>query len=244
MNKKKSTLKLSIASVAIYVLSAFSFQQQKVDRLSLDLVAKTLYQGKSVTIKSEVYFKSSGSLMVTHFTSPMQKVAITNGNGEFKEYDVVNNTVTMMQGLDLSTKNSLFYSFLSGSINDMGLTASGFKMNSTKIENKMVISEWVPKQSEQAKISKVELVHENYLPIYLAFYNAKNEPIQKAFYSNYQQVGNIKMPFTITEFEFVSPVDSIITKRTYSNLKLNAEVSEQYLNFKIPADAKINLSTK
>jgi outer membrane lipoprotein-sorting protein len=52
-------------------------------------------------------------------------------------------------------------------------------------------------------------------------------------------VGSVKMPFTITEFEYLSPTDSIITKRTYSNLKTNAQVDDKYLNFKVPTDAKV-----
>jgi outer membrane lipoprotein-sorting protein len=47
------------------------------------------------------------------------------------------------------------------------------------------------------------------------------------------------MPFTITEFEYLSSTDSIITKRTYSNLKTNMQVDEKFLNFKIPANAKV-----
>ena len=77
-------------------------QQQKLDKLSLELISKTLYQGKSVSLKSEVYYKSVDATMVTHFTSPVEKMVITNGNGEYKEYDVKNNTVTLMQGIDLS----------------------------------------------------------------------------------------------------------------------------------------------
>ena len=214
-------------------------QQQKLDKLSLELISKTLYQGKSVSLKSEVYYKSVDATMVTHFTSPVEKMVITNGNGEYKEYDVKNNTVTLMQGIDLSSKSSLFYSFLSGSTSDMGLKELGYKLSNTKIEQKLVITTWVPIGENTVKTKKAEIVHENYLPIYLAFYDLNDKPMHKSFYSNFQQVGSIKMPFTITEFEYVNATDSIITKRTYSNLKTNAMVDEKYLSFKIPVDAKV-----
>jgi outer membrane lipoprotein-sorting protein len=47
------------------------------------------------------------------------------------------------------------------------------------------------------------------------------------------------MPFTITEFEYLSPTDSVITKRIYSNLKTNAQVDDNYLNYKVPANAQV-----
>ncbi len=225
--------------LALVAFSGYKLQQQKLDKISLDLISKTLYQGKSVSLKSEVYYKSVGATMVTHFTSPKEKIVITNGNGEYKEYDFKNNTVTLMQGVDLSSKNSLFYSFLSGSVSDMGLKSLGYKLLNTKVEQKMVITTWVPEGENSVKTKKAEIVHENYLPIYLAFYDMNDKPMHKSFYSNFQQVGSIKMPFTITEFEYISPTDSIITKRTYSNLKTNAQVNDNYLNYKVPANAQV-----
>lgn len=236
---KHISFKLGILAIGIFVLSGYKLQQQKLDKISLDLLSRTLYQGKSVTLKSEVYYKNVGATMVTHFTSPQEKLVITNGNGEYKEYDFKNNTITLMQGIDLSSKNSLFYSFLSGSISDMGLKSLGYKLSSTKVDQKMVITTWVPDGENSIKTQRAEIVHENYLPIYLAFYDMNNKPMHKSFYSNFQQVGSIKMPFTITEFEYLSPTDSIITKRTYTNLKTNAQVDDKFLNFKVPTDARV-----
>jgi len=236
--------------MATLAFSGHKMQQQKIDKISLDLISKTLYQGKSVSLKSEVYYKSVGGTMVTYFTSPQEKIVITNGNGEYKDYDFKNNAVTLMQGVDLSSKNSLFYSFFSGSLSDMGLKGLGYRLSDTRIEQKMVITTWVPQGESTVKTKRAEIVHENYLPIYMAFYDMNNQPMHKSFYSNFQQVGTIKMPFTITEFEYLSAKDSIITKRTYSNLKTNAQVDDSYLNYKIPANAKVirpleqNLNTK
>ena len=42
----------------------------------------------------------------------------------------------------------------------------------------------------------------------------------------------------ITEFQYIQN-DSIITKRSYSEPKLNDEVGNTYLNYKIPDNAKV-----
>ncbi|MES2837450.1 MAG: hypothetical protein V4667_08000 [Bacteroidota bacterium] len=215
-----------------------SFKQDSVQKLKLELITKSLHNGKSISIKSDVYYKVSGGVMVTRSTNPYEKITITNANGEFKEYDVKANTLTLIQGLELSSKNSLFYNFLSGSINDMGLSNLGYKLSKTKMEGKIVVTTWVP-SSESKYIKKAEIAHENFLPIFMGFYDVKDKPLQKSFYSNYQNVGSIKMPLTITEFEYITEKDSVITKRVYSNLKTNSMVEDTYLNYKVPAGAKV-----
>lgn len=222
----------------LITFSFLSFKQDGVQKLKLELTTKSLYNGKSITIKSDVYYKVSGGLMVTRSINPYEKITITNANGEFKEYDVKTNTLTLIQGLELSSKNSLFYNFLSGSINDMGLSSLGYKLSKTKMEARVVITTWLP-PSDSKYIKKVEIAHENFLPIFMGFYDTQDKPMQKSFYSNYQNIGTIKMPLTITEIEYLSDKDSVITKRIYSNLKTNALVEDTYLNYKVPAGAKI-----
>jgi outer membrane lipoprotein-sorting protein len=214
--------------------------QMKIEKLKLEMVAKTLHNKKSIVIKSDVYYRVTGGLMVTKSSYPSEQITITNNNGEFKHYDFKTNTATVTQGLDLSSENSIFYNFLLGNINDMGLTKLGFKIKSTKPsaagEKKMIVTIWTNENNPE--VGKVELVHENSLPIFICFYDKNNKPLQKSFYSNYQYIGNLKMPLTITEFEYVGLNDSVVSKKTYSNPKLNSDVEDTYFSFKIPSNAK------
>jgi hypothetical protein len=229
-------LKLLLLCCGILLL--FAFKQIRVDKLQLDLEAKTLHQNKSITARSTVFYKTASAQMVTHTTYPARQVTFTNKFGEFKHYDFTTNSVSLQQGFELSSENSIFYTFLSGQTNDVGLGKAGFKLKSTKTENKMIITRW--NNPSQPDKGEVEVVHENNLPIYICFYDKKQKPLHKAYYSNFQYIGSIKIPFTITELEFISDLDSIITRKKYSNLKTNNDVSDEYFNFKIPANAKIN----
>lgn len=211
-----------------------------IEKLSLDMTARTLYKGKSITIKGQLFYKLQGGVMVTRIESPLEQIVFANATGEFKSYDVKSNTVTLMQGIDFSSKNSFIYQFLSGNINDMGLSSLGYKLKDTRIEGKVVVSTWIAPSDRVMEIQKAEIAHENYLPIFMGFYDAKGNSIQKIYYTNYQNVAHFKMPFTITEFEFIAPGDSTITRRTYSNLKLNEQVDNTWFNYQIPANAKIN----
>lgn len=223
----------------IFVLMSF-IPSGNVEKLSLDMTARTLYKGKSITVKGELFYKVQGGLMVTRVVSPLEQIVFANSTGEFKSYDVKSNSVTLMQGIDFSSKNSFIYNFLSGNINDMGLSSLGYKLKDTKVDGKVVVSTWMAPTDRVMEIQKAEIAHENYLPIFMGFYDAKGNSVQKIYYTNYQNVSHLKMPFTITEIEFLAPGDSTITRRTYSNLKVNEQVDNTWFNYQIPANAKIN----
>ena len=85
----------------------------------------------------------------------------------------------------------------------------------------------------------MELVHEDYLPIYMSFYGKKDKPLSKIYYYNYKKTGDLNVPQTITEYQFHPNGDSTLTKRMYSDMLLNEQVDEKWLNFKIPDNAKV-----
>ena len=210
-----------------------------IQKISVSMVAKSLHNGKSVTANGEVFFQTNGGLMVTHFTSPFDQVVITNSKGEYKNYDIKNNTLAQSQGLDYSSKNSFFYCFLSGKIQDMGLLSFGYTLKNTRMEDKMVITTWLPPVNTDIPLSKVEIVHENFLPVFMGFFDKTGKPVNKVYYSNYQNTQNIQLPMNITEFQYLSDGDSVISKRIYSNIKINEQVDNTYLHYKIPSNARL-----
>ena len=235
---KKNILTVFILSSLFLILSSFLFPVP-IDSMSLEMSAKILNKGKYVAVSGQVFYKKSGGVMITKFTKPSETVTITNANGEMKIYDIKANTVMQMQGLDFSSENSFFYYFLCGKTQDMGLKSTGFKLKNTKIEDGIVVTNWVPEKEGGSELSKIEMVHEKYKPIYMALYNIKSKVIKKTYYSNYQKVEDISFPLNITEFDFDTKGDSTITRRLYSSVKTNDEVDEKYLNYKIPANAKV-----
>ncbi len=235
--KKNSSLPFLFLFVSLISVS-FIFPVP-IESMSLDMSAKILNKGKYVAVAGQIFYKKSGGLMVTKFTKPSETITITNANGEMKIYDIKANTVMQMQGLDFSSENSFFYYFLSGKTQDMGLKSTGFKLESTKIEDGMVVTQWVPNKGEANELSRIEMVHEKYKPIFMAFYNLQKKVIKKTYYTNYQKVQDISFPLNITEFSYTTKGDSTITRRLYSNVKTNKDVDESVLNFKIPSDAKV-----
>ena len=236
MLKNKISILLFI-SVVCFLFAFTSFSP--IEKLSMNLMSKSLQNGKSITTQAEVYYKVSGSLLITHVTSPVEFLVMTNDKGEFKMYNIKDNTVSQAQNADFSSENSFIYDFLNGNTNDMGLRKMGFQLKSTKVEDAMVITSWIPPLAMSSKISRTELVHENYLPIYMAFYGKKEKLLSKIFYYNYQRTGELNIPLTITEFQYLPNGDSTITKRNYSDVKTNEQVNQKWFDYKIPDNAKI-----
>ncbi|MCO4805576.1 MAG: hypothetical protein KC456_03190 [Flavobacteriales bacterium] len=207
--------------------------------MSFDLTARTLFQGKSITAKGEVYYKPSSGLMVTRMISPINQIIIATSTGELKSYDPEGNTVALSQGSEFSTKNSFIYSFLSGQTSDLGLTGLGFKLIDTRNDAGLIVHTWAAPADRAMKAQTVELAFDNYLPIYLGFADANDFVYQKTYYTNYQSVSYIQMPLTITEINYYNEADSSITQRMYTNLKTNSVVDDTWLNFRIPDDAEV-----
>jgi hypothetical protein len=177
--------------------------------------------------------------MLTHTVKPVESYIFVNSKGELKVYNPADNTVMIQPNSGVTSQSSFIYYFLNGSTSDMGLKKSGYRLTDTKFENNMVITTWMPPAVMAGLMGKAELVHENYLPVHLAFFNDKGEPAMKVYYSNFFKSGDHSLPLTVTEFRYRSPVDSTIEKKVYSNVKFNNDVEARYSTYRIPENAKV-----
>ncbi len=229
-----------LSVLLIFSISLTSFlPQQQIERMSMQVVSKSLKKGQSVTTEAMVYYTSEdGGHMTTKTLKPFLSYMMINSKGELKIYDPKANTILIKPNSGISSQSSFMYFILNGHAGDMGLKAAGFSIADTRFENGMVITTWQPPSVLVGTMGKVELVHEKYLPVYMAYFDSKNEPLLKVFYSNYTKVKDASFPLSVTEFRFTSPVDSTIEKKVYSNIKTNEAVDDTQLNFKIPSNAR------
>jgi len=90
-----------------------------------------------------------------------------------------------------------------------------------------------------SQIQKVELVHERQNPIYLAYVEATGKVVKKVYFYDYIQVGDIEFPTSITQIDYMASNDSIVTKTTYSDIKVDNQMKTDYLDFEIPRNARV-----
>ena len=196
---------------------------------------KTLYSGKVTTVESKVFCSSSGRL-VQVFDSPTLYYTITNPDGEFKLYVPGTNEVYSERREDFSDRDELLYIFLSGRSDDMGLGLYGYRLSSTVREEGGILKRTYVPSTPGKGVSKVELVQENYLPIYLAYYNEGGAVVSRTYLSSYSRFSNLMLPLRVTSVQYTSKKDSTLVRTVYSNVTLDGQ--DPMFDFQVPSDAK------
>ncbi len=215
------------------------FRNMGVERIMMRMESQSLHKGKRVDVRAELYYQSLDGRLVTKYVSPVTHIMVTTNKGEVAIYDEAEHTVYREQSLDYSTDNHLIYYFLSGRIQDLGLRQIGFELAETGFVDDLVKTTWFPPNSLWHLFSRIELVHENHLPIYAGYYDSHKNLVKKVFYTDYQNYSEVILPTTITEFNYLPGNDSIVNRIRFSDIKINREASSPWFQFRIPEDAKV-----
>ncbi|MEQ8927019.1 MAG: hypothetical protein RLO81_14465 [Fulvivirga sp.] len=232
-------MKYIISGLLLIFSTAASFcQYNNFKNVSLEMETETAKGGYVSNVLAKIVYGNDGS-MVSFYKSPKEYIVFNNAKGEIKIYDPQKNTVLQQQNYFYSTETSQFYFFLNNKKSDLGLNQMGFTQSNVKFEEGLMITEWLPPTQMATQVSKVELVHENGDPIYIAYFDNENNVSTKSFYYNYVDLApRLNFPSSITQINYTTPTDSTITRTTYSNIKLDRPENLESLNFKIPNDAK------
>lgn len=221
------------------VSSALIVSSNSVKKISVNMVSRSSKSGKTATIKAEIGYQLAGGKMISHFTQPNDQYIINNSKGEVSIYDPAKNTVMQQVNYMFSTETTQFFYFLNNQKSDLGLRGMGFVNKATKFDKNLMISTWLAPSKLSKSIKQVELVHNGSNPIYTKYIDANGQVMKKVYYYNYQNIGDITFPLAITQIDFFTAKDSVISKTTYSDVKVNEAVSNNLLNFTIPNNAKV-----
>lgn len=228
---------IALPLLALLLLAAA--WQSGVDRIMLRMESQNLQRGKRVDVHADLYYQSANGRLITKYTSPVQQVMVTNNRGELAIYNEADNTVYRDQSMEYSSENNLVYFFLSGRLQDLGLRQLGFDLMETEFIDGLVKTSWFPPQTMYHLFNRIELVHEDFLPIYAGYYDASRQLVKKVYYTDYQQFPELVMPMTITEFNYLPGGDSIINRLRFYDVRINRQAVSPWFNFSIPDDARI-----
>ena len=226
---------LVVASLLLLGASSIQYVYEKV---SMDMLTRVTRKGYISTMRAEVYYTSQGR-MVSHYTEPQEMIVSNDKKGDMFVYTQKDNTVVQKQNFLFGTdQNQLFY-FLENNKNDLGLSKMGFVLRETKFEDGLKITVWTPPLHLLKDIGKAELAHEKSNPVFLGYFSSKGKILKRVYFSNYQQIASVQFPTSITQITYETPKDSVLSKTTYTNIKLDRDVPDDFLNFKIPTNAKV-----
>jgi outer membrane lipoprotein-sorting protein len=212
---------------------------QSYDYVSFEMTQRRNVDGKTSRSNAKFFFSNDGRL-VAHYYSPLEFYMINNREGEMSLYNPENNTVFQVMNHLLSSQNNPIYYFLSNKTDDMGLRSMDFKLTNSRLEDGLLISNYkAPKVQQQDGYTDVELVHQGKTPVFIGYMDEEGEYVKKVFYYDYQEVGDFRIPTSITEIEFTPEGDSAIAKTNFANFKFDEPADLEFMNFEVPASAEL-----
>jgi outer membrane lipoprotein-sorting protein len=242
--KKESYRKINISSylmgLSFVLIAVFftAFMPVSVEKIMMTMKSQSLHKGKVVNVDAELYYNQLSGSLITRYIQPAGQILKTNEKGELSIYNEEANTVTYRQGAEYSTESNMVLFFLQGKIQDLGLSDFGFQLMSTRFEEEMVITEWFPPAELYHLFNRIELVHKDFVPIYIAYYDAQRNLAKKVFYSQYEYLDDVSFPTLVTEFNYIGK-DSIINRIRFSDIKVNHQAVSSWFDFTIPEDAQL-----
>lgn len=219
-----------ILAAALLAAPAASAQR----RIMADVEVKQAAGGKVATITKRVHCSSDGRAVI-HFLKPQDYIVLTNVKGETRMYIPSTNEVVVDNSATLTSQDELISVFMSGRAEDLGLGMYGYRLQSTTREDGLVKKTYVTDKA--GDIPKVEIVYENYLPIYCGYIDASGRTITKTYYSHYAPAGRLMLPGRTTSITYTSQKDSSVMRTIYSNIRVDED--DPLFSFEVPANAKV-----
>ncbi|MFO7873222.1 MAG: hypothetical protein R6U62_01930 [Bacteroidales bacterium] len=232
-------MRIPVILLSVFLLVITGFVRFGSDRIMLHMESQSLQRGKTATLEASMFYQSVEGKLITKFLDPVNEVMITNREGELTIYNEEDNTVYRTRSLEYSSENNLMYFFLNDRLQDLGLRQIGFTQTGTSLEDGLMITQWSPPASMSHLFSRVELVHDDYMPIYAGYYDADHELVKKIYYSDYEIYPDVTLPMTITEFNYLPGGDSIVNRVRFYDVRMGSEADSPWFDFDVPEDATI-----
>lgn len=221
----------------VFTILQFSLAAQMFENVSVKANLRKVNNSRIQNLSLTSYFGASGK-MVAIYDKPDNMVILNDEKGRVAIYDTDNNTVVKANNPYYSSRTNELYYFINNKKYDLGLSEIGFKMQDSKMEEGLIVTEWIPPIDGMKYFSFIKMVHDGDNPIYLEYRDQDNEVIKKVYYYNYEQFNYLEIPTAVTTINFLSENDSTVSKTTYSDLEFDSEMNRIKLNYKIPSDAK------
>lgn len=222
-------LKSAIILPLLFCLAAIPAGAQR--KVSADVEVKTVSGGKLSTVTKSVYCANNGRL-VTIFKKPVSYYVVANAKGEAQLYRPASNEVFTQTDKSLASGTELVMLFMGGQIDDLGLRAFGYKLTATTRDDGYVKKTFKP---SDPTLPDVEIVSENYLPIYCLYTAPDGKVLSKKYLSDYKQFGRLMLPLRVTDIAYGKGNDSTVVRTIYSSVKV--DVDDPAFAFQVPADA-------
>ncbi len=237
---KKHLILLLIFSLSMIYFGEVNVVAQTKKHVCLHMKSQTLQKGQMLSTEADQYFIFPEGKIISFFQAPDEYIFISNPLGEARIYHPVQNKVVLQSNELFTTKNNSLYFFLTNQVYDLGLKSLGLKVYDSQDDGQYLITRWQAPAHMLAQVDKIELVHENLLPIFSSYKNTDGEVTLKVYFEDFSLIDGSQIPNRITEIVYLPDGDSLIKRTDYSNIKSGLECDQAKFNFTIPEDAIIS----
>jgi len=225
--------------IFLFALCCFGSAAYAQRLFSVSVESKTVNKGKMTIVNKDIYFSKDGNLNIRYTNaSSQQYYSTTSPFGFTSIYYPATKEAGALNPELFKAEDELLYLFASGSGEDLGMARFGFVQKGSSKDGKFIVKRYEPKE-KGSKCAWVELVlDDNYLPVYCAYYDKKDNIITKTYLSNYTSAKDFVFPLRVTEVSYLfEKNDSTVRLDLYRNLSV--DTPDEMFNFHIPSDAKI-----
>lgn len=209
-------------------------------QVCLHMYSQTLQKGKILTTEADQYFTFPEGNIISYFSLPEEYIFISNPLGEARIYHPGQNKVLIESNELFTSRNNSLYYFLTNQTYDLGLKSLGLKVYDSELDGEYLITRWQAPMDMLNQVDKIELVHENSIPIYSSYKNTKGDITLKVYFEDFYVIEGSEIPKRITEIAFFPDGDSLIKRTDYSMIKSGRACDPDKFNFTIPEDAEIS----
>jgi len=171
--------------------------------------------------------------------SPDEFVYISNSLGEARLYQPKQKKMVARANEVLSSRSNNLYYFLMNQTYDLGLKELGFTITDSRIEDDVFVTTWQAPIHLLDQVDKIDLVHENMIPIFAKYINTSGKTFLKVYFDEFTEVYDSQVPSMITEIMFTAEGDSVIKRMQYSDYRYGKQCDSTKFNLEIPDDVQI-----
>ena len=228
-----------ITFLAVCINQPHNLHGQDTKRICLHMTSQTLQSDKLITTEADQYFLFPEGRIISYFQTPEEYVFVSNILGESKIYRPKQNQLILRSAGIFTTKNNSLYYFLTNQTYDLGFKDLGMQVYDSEEDGDYLITRWQAPARMIHQVDKIELVHENLLPVYSKYTNTDGEVTLKVYFEDFSIVQGSQMPKRITEIIYLPQGDSIIKRTDFTRINFGSGCNQDKFNFTVPEDAVI-----
>ncbi len=226
-------------SISIFLaLNIHTASSQMYSSMAVEATVRKADDGKISSLETNIYISADGKI-VTYYSKPDNIVVVNNEKGQVSIYDKNNNSVVKSQNSHYSSKTNQLYYFINNKKSDLGLSDIGFSIKDVSYEEGLTVTEWIPPSEGAEYFSTIKIVHDKDNPIFMEYKDQYGMTIKKVYFYDYEEISYFDIPKSITQIDFRSENDSIVSKTQFKNISFDSSESAEKLAFKIPNDATL-----